>query len=175
MRATAGDTTQHRRYTSEVDAERLGWDELAGLVRRLTLDERLEPGYYRNPDWSVRDLVAHVGTWLAEAQIQLERIDAGTYAGHDVDIDGLNASFLEAMRDQPWGVTWAQASAARSRMVAEWFGLEDPSAEAAWWIHKSGSEHYHEHVPHLHAWVEELIGRRPSGYGQGYGQDDGDA
>ena len=32
------------------------------------------PGYYRDPDWTVRDVVAHVGTWLAEAQLQFERI-----------------------------------------------------------------------------------------------------
>ena len=60
----------------------------------LTPEECLEPGYYRDPDWTVRDVVAHVGTWLAEAEVQLEQIRAGTYEGHDVDIDG-------AQRDVP--------------------------------------------------------------------------
>ena len=36
------------------------------------------------------------GTWLAEAAVQFERIQAGTYEGHDIDIDALNASFLAA-------------------------------------------------------------------------------
>ena len=57
---------------------------------RLTPEECLEPGYYRDPDWTVRDVVAHVGTWLAEAEVQLEQIKVGTYEGHEVDIDGLN-------------------------------------------------------------------------------------
>ncbi len=86
-----------------LEAESAAWYELAGLVRQLTLDERMTPGYYEDPAWSVRDLVGHVGAWLAEAALQLERIAGGTYEGHDVDIDGLNAALLEDMRDQPVG------------------------------------------------------------------------
>jgi hypothetical protein len=147
-------------YTPEIDAERDGWYRLADLVRSLTPDECLLPGYYRDPDWAVRDLVAHVGTWLAEAEIQLERIRVGTYEGHDIDIDALNAAMLEAMRDQPWSIVWVQANAARTRMLQEWFGLEARSDEAAWWIRKSGSEHYAEHLDRLREWVGELLARR---------------
>jgi Mycothiol maleylpyruvate isomerase N-terminal domain len=147
-------------YRAEIEAERQGWYELAELVRSLTPDECLEPGYYRDPDWTVRDVVAHLGTWLAEAQIQLEQINAGTYAGHDVDVDDLNASFLAAMQDQPWDVAWVQANAGRTRMVQEWFGIDEPTDEAAWWIRKSGGEHYAEHRDRLREWVAELVGRR---------------
>src|SRR5690606_18491772 len=52
---------------SPIDAERIGWTELTGLVRRLTPAQCLVPGYYRDPDWSVRDMVGHIGTWLAMA------------------------------------------------------------------------------------------------------------
>jgi hypothetical protein len=147
-------------YATEVEAERRGWYEVAGMVRSLTPDECLEPGYYRDPDWTVRDVVAHLGTWLAEAQSQLERINAGTYEGHDVDIDGLNEAFLAAMRDQPWDVTWVQANAGRTRMVREWFDTVSPSDEAAWWIRKSGGDHYAEHAGRLREWVDELVRRR---------------
>ena len=159
---TADPTTHHvdSPYADEIDAERRGWYELADLVRSLTPRECLEPGYYRDPDWTVRDVVAHLGTWLAEAEVQFERISAGTYEGHDIDIDGLNAAFLEAMQGQPWDVTWVQANAGRTRMVVEWHGLAVPTDEAAWWIRKSGSEHYAEHVPRLREWVAELIARR---------------
>ena len=94
-------------YVAEVDAERHGWYEFADLVRRLTPEECPVPGYYRDPDWSVRDVVAHVGTWLAEGAAQFERISAGTYEGHGLDIDALNADFLEAMSGQPT-VAWVQ-------------------------------------------------------------------
>ncbi len=149
-------------YASEIEAERIGWYEIVDLVRSLTPDECLEPGYQRDPDWTVRDVVAHLGTWLAEAQQQFERISAGTYEGHEVDVDALNATLLAAMAGQPWDVAWVQANAGRTRMVEEWWFLNRPTDEAAWWIRKSGSDHYAEHLDRLREWTGELIGRRPA-------------
>jgi hypothetical protein len=145
-----------------MDAERLGWYELAGLVSSLTPEECLEPGYYRDPDWTVRDLVAHVGTWLAEAQLQFEQMSAETYEHHDVDIDGLNASLLAGMQGQPWEVAWVQVNAARTRMLDEWHDLRRPvdPAEVSWWIDKAAGPHYDEHMGRLREWVVELAARR---------------
>ena len=140
--------------------ERAGWYELVELVRSLTPEECVEPGYYRDPDWTVRDLVAHLGTWLAEAQVQFERLSAGTYEGHDVDIDALNATLLDGMAGQPWRIAWLQANAGRTRMVDEWYALREPSDEAAWWIRKAASEHVAEHLGRLREWVVELHARR---------------
>lgn len=147
-------------WRAEVDAERSGWYELGSLVRSLTVEECLTPGYYSDPEWSVRDLVAHVGAWLAEAEVQLERMRGGTYQGHDVDIDALNAQFLEATHDMPWDMAWTQANAARTLMIQDWFSLPKRDDEAAWWVNKSGGEHYGEHVPRLRDWVAELTLRR---------------
>jgi hypothetical protein len=148
-------------YLAEIEAERTRWYDVIALVRSLTPAECLEPGYYRDPDWSVRDVVAHLGTWLAEAEVQFERITAGTYEGHDIDVDGLNESFLAAMSGQTWDVAWVQANAARTRMLEEWYGLSEPSDEAAWWIRKGAAEHFDEHLARLREWVAELIARRP--------------
>jgi hypothetical protein len=147
-------------YQADLDAESRGWYALTGLIRSLEPEQRLAPGYYIDPSWSVRDLVGHIGTWLAEAEVQFERILAGTYEGHDIDIDALNAAFLEAMRDQPWDVTWVQANAARTQMRIAWAGLGEPSEEAAWWIRKTAVEHYDEHLGRLEIWVAELQARR---------------
>lgn len=144
----------------QIDAEREGWYELTELVRSLTIDECLAAGYYHDPSWSVRDLVGHLGTWLAEAEIQLEQIHVGTYEGHDVDIDELNASFREAMRDQPWKTAWVQAHAGRTRVLQASAELRDGGDEAEWWVRKSGPEHYAEHLPRLREWVVELKTRR---------------
>ncbi len=143
-----------------MEAEVQDWYEIAALVRSLTPEECLEPGYQRDPGWTVRDVVAHLGTWLAEAEVQFERIGAGSYEGHAVDVDALNAAFLAAMADQPWEVAWTQAVAARTRMVQEWTLLSQPTEEAAWWIRKSGVDHYAEHLGRLREWVAELIARR---------------
>jgi len=148
-------------YAPEIEAERRGWYEIVDLVRSLTSEECLEPGYQRDPDWTVRDVMAHLGTWLAEAQAQFERMTAGTYEGHDVDVDRLNAVLLAAMAGQPWEVAWVQANAGRSRMVDEWWRLREPNDEAAWWIRKAGGDHYAEHLDRLVAWTAELITRRP--------------
>lgn len=147
-------------FQVELEAERVGWYGVVELVRALTPEECLMAGYYTDPDWSVRDVVAHLGTWLAEAEVQFQRISAGTYEGHDVDIEALNAEFLAAMADQPWTVAWTQAHAARTRMLVEWYALTEPSEEAAWWIRKSGPEHYGEHLGRLRDWVAELTSRR---------------
>lgn len=157
---TAGGSPRGLVDADAIEAERSRWYELIGLVRLLSPAECLEPGYYRDPAWSVRDLLGHLGTWLAEAEIQLQQITAGTYEGHAFDIDALNADFLEAMRDQPWDVASVQAHAGRTRMLQEWHDLRAPSDEATWWLRKSGADHYDEHLERLRAWVEELVSRR---------------
>jgi hypothetical protein len=145
---------------AEVIAESRGWYEMAELVRSLTPAECLVPGYWHGPDWTVRDVVGHLGTWLAEAQAQFERMRSGTYEGHDVDVDALNAEFLAAMVGQSWEVAWLQANAGRTRMLDEWAHLPGASDEAAWWISKVGGDHYREHVERLREWTAELIARR---------------
>lgn len=147
-------------YAPAIEAERRGWYEIADLVRSLHPAELLTPGYYQDPSWTVRDVVAHLGTWLAEAEVQFERISAGTYEGHDIDIDALNAAFLAAMADQPWDVAWVQANAGRTRMIQEWHLLDQPTDEAAWWIGKSGGDHYADHLDRLREWATELKARR---------------
>jgi hypothetical protein len=149
-----------RSHVAELEAERIGWYELVDLVRSLTPEECVAPGYYLEPAWTVRDVVAHLGSWLAEAQVQFERMGGGTYEGHDVDVDALNQAFLKGMEGQPWEVAWVQANAGRTRMIEEWWQLREPTDEAAWWIRKTGSEHYAEHLGRLREWCVELIERR---------------
>jgi hypothetical protein len=149
-------------YAADIEAERAGWYEFVRLVRELTPAEYLERGYYTNPDWTIRDVCGHLGTWLAEAEVQFERMIGGTYEGHDVDIDALNAAFLDAMAGQPWSVAWLQANAGRTRMLEAWFALDEQTDEGAWWVRKAGADHYAEHLPRLREWVAALVARRSS-------------
>ena len=146
-------------FDAEIEAERTCWRELLELVHSLNPDEIVLPGFYRDPDWSVADLVAHIGTWLAEAGLQLERIGAGTYEPRDIDIDALNAEFRAAMMGQPWVVILTQAQASRHRMLEVWYALPSRSDAAAWWVAKAGAEHYREHLDRLRAWVTAVHGR----------------
>ena len=146
-------------YAAEIDLERARWMEIGALCGRLGVAERTRPGYYRDPDWTVKDLVAHLGTWMAEAEIQLLRIEAGTYEDEPLDIDALNAEFLDAMRDQDWATCWAQAVSARAQMLTVWGRLRERSEAADRWVRKSGAEHHGEHLPRLREWVAELGAR----------------
>jgi hypothetical protein len=155
---------QDHPFDAEIEGERAGWYELLELVHSLDPAEIARPGYYRDPDWSVADLVAHLGTWLAEAGIQLRRIEAGTYRPRDLDIDALNAEFRAAMSGQPWEVILTQAQASRYRMLRVWYALPSRTAAAAWWVAKAGPDHYREHLGRLRTWVSELHagpGRHP--------------
>ena len=140
-------------------AEDAGWNELTSLAARLTLEEMERPGYFPE-GWSVKDTLAHIGTWLAEAAVALEQIRSGTYQDGELDVDEMNARFLDAMRDMPLDVVRAQAWSARTRMLQEWEWLPALGPEALGWIRKSGADHYAEHLPRLREWVAELIAER---------------
>ena len=143
-------------YRAEIDLERERWTEIAALCRSLDATERVRPGYFRDPDWTVKDLVAHLGPWMAEAEIQLLRIESGTYVDEPLDIDGLNAQFLAALRDQDWPTVWVQAISARVQMLTVWGRLRERTEAANRWVRKSGAEHEGEHLPRLRVWVAEL-------------------
>ena len=146
-------------FDAEIDAERTGWYELLELIRSLDPAEIARPGYYRDPDWSVADVVAHLGAWLAEAGVQLRRIEAGTYRPPDIDIDARNAEFRAALSGQPWDVIFTQAQASRHRLLEVWYALPVRTDAAAWWVAKAGAEHYREHLGRLREWVSELRAR----------------
>ena len=139
-------------------AEDAGWAELHELMDSLAPEEVEQAGYFPE-GWSAKDVLAHVGSWLAEAGVVLQRIRAGTYRPEEIDIDSMNQTFLEIMKDVPLQTVRAQASSARARMLLVWGELPELTPEAAFWIRKAGAEHYAEHLPRLREWVAQL---RPS-------------
>jgi Mycothiol maleylpyruvate isomerase N-terminal domain len=131
------------------------WTAMHDLIDSLPPDEVEEPGYFEE-GWSAKDLVGHIGSWLAEAGVVLERIRAGTYRPDEIDVDRMNQEFYTALHDVPFQDVRAQAFAARTRMLRAWRSLPEHSPEADRWISKSGPEHYEEHLPRLQEWVREL-------------------
>jgi hypothetical protein len=136
------------------EEERL-WNELHHLVDSLPEDKVAEPGYFAE-GWSAKDLVAHIGSWLAEAGVVLEQIRFGTYRPEEIDIDAMNERFHDAMHDVAFRDVRAMAIAARNRMLRAWRSLPGDSPEADRWISKAGRDHYAEHLPRLREWVNEL-------------------
>ena len=138
-----------------MEQEEREWTELQGLVDAMPIDRVEEPGYFVE-GWSAKDLIGHIGSWLAEAGVVLEQIRAGTYRPEEIDIDEMNRRFYAALHDMPFPVIKAQAFTARNQMLRAWARLPEESDEADRWISKSGPEHYEEHLPRLREWVGEL-------------------
>ncbi len=143
--------------------EDAGWTEIRRLIDPLSPAEAEMPGYFAE-GWSVKDLLGHLGSWLAEAGIALERIRVGTYRPGELDIDAKNEAFLEALRPLTLRETHAQAEAARAQTLRALRSLPEVSEDATWWIEKAGPTHYASHLPRLREWVEELrSGALPAG------------
>ena len=129
------------------------------MVDSLSAEELLQPGYY-SEGWTVRDLIAHLGAWLAEGGIQLEQIHAGTYLEGELDLDVANQKFSELTEGIDFETVYVQAWASRWRMLGVWRMLTDMNDAAVLWLRKVGPQHYDEHLPRLREWVTELIDRR---------------
>ena len=98
------------------------WTELHQLIDTLPADKVEEPGYFAE-GWTAKDLVAHIGSWLAEAGQVLERIRFGTYRPEEIDIDVMNQRFFDSLHDVPYQDVRAQAITARNRMLRSWGAL----------------------------------------------------
>jgi hypothetical protein len=127
-------------------------------VDPLSREQLVQDGYY--PDWSVKDLLAHLGCWFAEAARILGQVRLRTYGGWDQDTDECNRRWYETWREQDLDAVWAELYSGRARFLEEWDLLPadrvDDTAER--WFRESGWEHYEEHLPRLREWVRELSG-----------------
>jgi Mycothiol maleylpyruvate isomerase N-terminal domain len=133
------------------------WGELRAVFDRLSFDQILEPGF--TPDWTVKDLLAHLGSWMAEAVDVLEQIRFGTWGGWDRDVDEVNAEFYEAQKDVPLPVVRSELAASRTRMLQEWDALPEITSDAEEWFRESGPVHYVEHLHDLRAFVDRVSAR----------------
>ena len=144
-------------YAAEIDLERVRWAEIERICRSLNAEERERHGYFEDDGgWSVKDLVGHLGAWMAQAVTHLLRIEAGNEDHGPEDIDALNAQFLAALHDQEWTTVWTQAISARAQMLRIWVRLPARSADADAWVRKACADHQIEHLPRLREWVREL-------------------
>jgi hypothetical protein len=141
-----------------LQAEDAAWAEFRALTQRLSPEQAIRPGY--RTQWSVKDLLAHMACWDAEAAQALEQIRLGTYRGRDREDDDFNRECFEACRDLDLDTVWAQLHSARARMLEELGCLPDELLDRgrpAWeWFQESGITHQHEHLPRLREWLEEL-------------------
>jgi hypothetical protein len=137
-----------RELIAEEDAR---WGELCAALDGVSHDRLLEPGVTES--WTAKDLMAHLGCWMAEAANVIEQIRFGTFDSAPVDVDAMNARFYDVMKDQPLRDVWAEMESARTRMFQEWGALAEITPEAEEWFVESGPAHVAEHLPELRAFL----------------------
>jgi hypothetical protein len=139
-----------------IGKEDAGWADFRSLIDPLTPEQLTTDGYY--PDWSIKDLMAHLGAWMAECGQILQQRRMDTYRKWDRDVDRLNAEWHSIWREVELRVVRAQLMSARARMLEEWGRLpqEYVGGIAEEWFLESGPGHYEEHLPRLREWVEEV-------------------
>jgi hypothetical protein len=135
---------------SLVREEDRAWAGFWAVVESLppgALDENGSP-----ERWSARDILAHVGSWHAEAALMLEQLRMGTYGGWDEDrLHEINRDWWEAWGDQDVHAVLAHLHSSRARMLEELVRLPDELLDdtAVDWFRDSGAGHYEEHLPSL--------------------------
>jgi hypothetical protein len=131
-----------------------GWGELRALVGGLESQHMTRIGTVTE-EWSVKDLLAHLASWWAECNAELERMRFGTYRLERRDIDEINRRFYEANRDLDLDTVNVELHAARNMALDALWRLDELTPHAEEWFSESGALHYREHFPDLERFVKE--------------------
>ena len=124
-----------------------------GLIAQLEPADVGKPGFTTD-GWSVKDLIAHIGAWLAEAGLVFEQLNNGTYAEQDYDVEEMDQRFFQANAGLPLSIVRAECAASRNRMLSEWNALTSIEPAAEEWFREAGPDHYAEHLAQLREWAE---------------------
>jgi hypothetical protein len=133
--------------------EEEGWQRLHAVLGRIPKERLDEPGV-TDEGWSPKDVMFHVGAWLAEAARQLERIRQGTYVVEDDGVEDRNQAWFALSRTLD--VPTARAELESSRVMAReaLTALPELTPEARGWFEESAGLHYAEHLPDLARWLD---------------------
>src|SRR5207237_4295667 len=119
-----------------VAEESRGWGSLREALGRVAR-ERLEEPTLTAGGWSVKDVMFHIGAWCADAQVQLERIAAGTFEPRvdtTSDIEAQNAEWFELSKTLDVKTCEAELASARTMMLWAWSRLPNVTADAWEWF-----------------------------------------
>jgi hypothetical protein len=133
-----------------VDREDAAWAELHAALDAFG-PKQLESPMLKEEGWSPKDVMFHIGAWLAEAGLQLERMGEGTFVEPELDTDELNARWLEISQGVDVETARAELLSSRTRLLQALEELPEITSQAQEWFEESGDVHYREHLPELRA------------------------
>ena len=144
-----------------MDAERLlvdedvAWQRFHALIESIPA-ERFEEPTVTPAGWSSKDVLFHVGAWLADCARVLEQIRFGTFdrAAEDaLDVEMLNAAGFATSRPMERRDVRVMCESARNEARTAFGSLPEMTPEAWEWFEESGPLHYAKHVEDLEAWL----------------------
>jgi len=130
-----------------------GWVRLHAVLDRIPRERLEEPGV-TDDGWSPKDVLFHVGAWLAEAARQLERIREGTYAPEDDTVEDRNAAWFALSKTLDVLTVRAELESSRVMALEALAALVELTPDAREWFEESAGLHYAEHVPDLIRWLD---------------------
>jgi hypothetical protein len=136
------------------DEERC-WQELGDVFARIPADRFEEPTV--TPEgWSAKDVMFHIGAWMADCGLQLERMRAGRFDPPEETLETIerrNAEWFALSSTMGLQDVRVEFASARQRMVEGFRSLPELTADAREWFEESGVIHYTKHVADLRAWL----------------------
>jgi hypothetical protein len=149
--------------TAKIQAGRQQLDSV--LVR---IDEERMPLVILHGEWSVKDLIGHLGFWENSVVTLFNTLRAGKTPPPTPELDALNAQILADSRKQSLAEVRRQEKAAYQKVLslvhdATSAELFDP-AHFPWtagrafegFISDNTYEHYEEHLPEVLAWLKRI-------------------
>jgi DinB family protein len=134
------------------EQEDIAWEEFHQLVAGFRDSELEDPGV--TPDgWSVKDVMFHVGAWLADCGLQFERMRAGTFQEPELDTDAINREWFELSRTLDLQTVRAELMSSRNRMLQTFAAIGELTPAAIEWFEESGPIHYRLHADDLRRWM----------------------
>jgi hypothetical protein len=131
------------------------WVQFHALLGSIPT-QRFEEPTVTPEGWSPKDVVYHVGFWLADCARVLDQIRVGTFdrAEEDaLDIDRMNAEGVEVSRGMDPRDVRVMCESARVEARTAFGTLPEVTTDAWEWFEESGPLHYAKHVEDLEAWL----------------------
>ena len=137
--------------------------DLLGAVDAVEPSSHTTPGLIG--DWSVRDLLAHVGYWAGHAVEAVHAAEDGRPGEYGLDeppTDDVNATVLRVARQTPLEAVRKREAASFDALVT-WLGRMDPTllevelgdgSTVEETVRGDGVDHYRQHAADLRALLE---------------------
>jgi hypothetical protein len=141
--------------------EELAWRSFAAEVGRVPEHVRDVEGVV--PNWSVNDLVYHVGKWAGVGADKLELLRNGEKAESDDDWETSNQMWAAESKSMTYQEAMARALAERERARAALSGMPRVDHEVESWFKEETIDHYLEHTQEVSRFADSL-GPGDAGY-----------